>query len=266
MDRLSVAFAVITVIGLFSSHRALLQTISFDVASVRQNNLGPQSLSRIVDTPGSTLRLTNVSARTIVQVAYGLSVPYVVGGPSWLDDRRFDIDARAPRPSSRDELRMMLQRLLSERFGFKARFEDATGKRLELSVAREGQLGPKLHPASLDCRAKSASVPTACEIIRSFDRLHGRGLSIDVLADHLSAVARAEIVNKTGLTGFFEWDLTWFPEQFELGFDRNRFPQVDPAGPRLPDALREQLGLRLVTVTGIVRRLVIQEMSMPGPN
>ena len=95
--------------------------------------------------------------------------------------------------------------------------------------------------------------------------VHGFPLS------QLGVVARdagsRRVEDKTGLTGEFDWDLSWTPQLFLQGpFDRDRFPNIDPDGPSIFTALQEQLGLKLESTTGPVDVLVIDHVEQPTPD
>jgi len=74
-------------------------------------------------------------------------------------------------------------------------------------------------------------------------------------------------VDRTGLTGFFDWDLAWTPQLFlQQSFDHDRFPTIDPGGPSLFTALQEQLGLKLESQSGEQTALVIDRIDKPTPD
>ena len=75
------------------------------------------------------------------------------------------------------------------------------------------------------------------------------------------------VVDQTGLTGFFDWDLTWTPQRFlQQPFDRGQFPTIDPGGPSIFTALQEQLGLKLESQSGEHTVLVIDHIEKPTPD
>ena len=79
--------------------------------------------------------------------------------------------------------------------------------------------------------------------------------------------AGRRVVNKSGLTGNFDWDLTWTPQAFQhTSFDRERFPSIDPDGPSIFTALQEQLGLKLDPENGQGTVLVIDHVEQPTPD
>jgi uncharacterized protein (TIGR03435 family) len=76
--------------------------------------------------------------------------------------------------------------------------------------------------------------------------------------------AGRQIVDKTGLTGNYDWDLTWTPQAFQhTPFDRERFPSIDPDGPSIFTALEEQLGLKLEAQQGNNTVLVLDHVEHP---
>jgi uncharacterized protein (TIGR03435 family) len=96
-----------------------------------------------------------------------------------------------------------------------------------------------------------------------------RGVTANQLAGMLQRAApgRAQIVNNTGLSGYFDFDVRWTPEEFlPRGFDRDRFPLIDPDGPSIFTAVQEQLGLKLETTKGQVDLLVIDHVEQPTPD
>jgi uncharacterized protein (TIGR03435 family) len=111
----------------------------------------------------------------------------------------------------------------------------------------EGILGPNLQRAKTSCTALRAATPPGqipCGMDRSFNHLAMRGVPLSDLVGSLSAVSRLEIVDKTGLAGDFDYDLTFTPEHLRDAHP-DRFPQVDRNGPSLFEAVQQQLGLRL---------------------
>jgi uncharacterized protein (TIGR03435 family) len=94
--------------------------------------------------------------------------------------------------------------------------------------------------------------------------MHVRGIGIEQLAGMLQRDAGRRVVNKTGLTGNFDWDLTWTPEAFrQTPFDRERFPSLDPDGPSIFTAIEEQLGLKLQPDRDEGSVLVIDHVEHP---
>ena len=141
-----------------------------------------------------------------------------------------------------------------------------------LVLARpDGKLGPNLHRATTSCAAlREAAQPREDPCgLRSFavgigtGRMSVHGFRIAQLAV-VARDAGRRVVDKTGLTGDFDWDLTWTPQVFLQGsFDRERFPSIDPDGPSVFTALSEQLGLKLESTKGSSDALIIDHVEQP---
>src|SRR5687767_1211827 len=126
---------------------------AFEAVSVKSNVNAEIPIFRSRFQPGS-YQATYASARDLIRVAYGLVVPEQVrGGPDWIDKDRFDIQAPAPGADTA-RMRLMLQRLLIERFKMSARSEKTELPVFELVLAREdGRLGGGLKPMGETCTA-----------------------------------------------------------------------------------------------------------------
>src|SRR5437764_1383212 len=253
-------------------------TPAFEVASVKQNKGGPGSLQRGGFQAGDRVTVINVALLTLIQMAYGTEVSQIIGGPSWIgkvgspnfDVDRFDVTAKAAVPSTRDQLQLMLRNLLVERFKLAAHTEIRTEPIWALVLARrDGKLGPQLHRAAASCAELRAAAQTiekgkdpcgtgsfAMALVTG--SMHVRGFMLDQLGIIALEVGRRHLIDKTGLTGTFDWDLTWTPQRFFQGpVDRDRFPNIDPDGPSIVTALEEQLGLKLESQKGDDTVLVI---------
>src|SRR6266487_4115691 len=143
-------------------------TTTFEVASVKQNKSGPDSIQRVGMQPGDRVTITNVTLWTLIQVAYpGMSE--IIGGPKWIgssgpsaDADRFDVNAKAEAPASREQLQLMLRALLADRFKLVVHTESKTEPIWALVVGRrDGKLGLNLRPASADCAALRANAQAA---------------------------------------------------------------------------------------------------------
>jgi uncharacterized protein (TIGR03435 family) len=240
---------------------------AFQVASIRANTSTETRSSSSVQ-PGGRYTATNVTIRTLVKSAYGLQQDVqVAGGPRWIETERFDIVAKADgNPSTdvfRDQARMMLRTLLAERFKLSFHRETREVPIYALIVARaDGKLGPQLLPSTLtECAEKTppnnnASAPLPCGggFARAGD-LAGRAVAFTVLTANISNAADRPVVDRTGLTGTFDWRLRWTPEPL---------PRAEPLDSvTLFTALQEQLGLKLDSTRGPVEVLVIDSAERP---
>jgi uncharacterized protein (TIGR03435 family) len=260
-----------------------VSALAFEVASVKSNKAGPFSPQRAGLAPGERVTMINVPMLTLLQIAYpGMSA--IVGAPKWVgntggpnfDADRFDVNAKADAQSSVDQLRLMLQALLTERFKLAVHIESRPADVFALRLARaDGRLGPGLRPAAVDCRALIAAAAEAdpsltkspCGTIgTNLPPWHIRGVPITLLSVFRIELGRP-VVDKTGLTGSFDIDLDWTPAWVvSASFDRSRFPDIDPSGPDLGTAVKEQLGLKLVSEKDDQAVLVIDQVEPPTPD
>jgi len=143
-----------------------------------------------------------------------------------------------------------------------------------LRLARaDGKLGPNLHPAAADCRALIAADknPTPgkhpCGTVgTNAPPWHVRGVQINQLLVLRIDLGRP-IVDKTGLTGPFDFDLNWTPRwALDPSFNRSRFPEFDLAGPDIFTGVQEQLGLKFVSEKDGQSVLVVDHVEAPTPD
>ena len=88
-------------------------------------------------------------------------------------------------------------------------------------------------------------------------------------ANALSPMVGRQVLDKTGLTGNYEFDLTWTPDQLPQGPPppgAPPLPPIDPNGPSIFTAVQEQLGLKLESTRGLVQVLVIDNVERPTPD
>jgi uncharacterized protein (TIGR03435 family) len=199
------------------------QRPAFDAASVKPNTSGERNYTNTFLAGGRYVAI-NATARWIVELAYQPMLrQQIVGGPEWMSGERFDVVARAEGNPSVDMLRLMLQRLLVDRFQLRAHTEARNTQVYALVPARaDWRPGPQLTPGSVDCSAhRSAEPPPDSEprTIPSPDcafvtfttnfvdrgiqlRQTAKGITIDQLAAQLSALAPIGriVVDRTGLT------------------------------------------------------------------
>jgi len=259
------------------------ETLTFEVASIRANELGAQSLLRAFRNGRYIARY--VTVKELIRSAYGkpeqmLTTRQVVGGPSWLDEERFDIEATAPgvpespRGSFTAPVLTMLRKLLEDRFSLKTHFETREFPLYALILARhDGTLGPGLKRRTEDCTAPPVGVapgPGQCGGRVNPGVLTGTGLTMANLVSALSQLVpnmdRA-VVDRTGLTGTFDVEMRWMPEApVAIGGRGSAAPAADSNLPSIFTALEEQLGLKLQPTTGPLDVLVIEDVRRPSPN
>jgi uncharacterized protein (TIGR03435 family) len=211
---------------------------------------------------------TNATLRQLVGAAYTLLPFQIEGGPGWFDVDRFNIEATIGADAvivqtrgMPEAIRLMLQTLLADRFRFVAHWEKKPQTIYALVKAKPGgELGPSLQKSNVDCGALFAarrpgdpSPPAAlCGNQQGAGKLTAGSLRMTQLADTLESLLQQVGVDRTGLDGAFNVDLTWAPDT------------TTAAGPSLFTAIQEQLGLKLEATKAPVDVLVVDRADKPS--
>jgi uncharacterized protein (TIGR03435 family) len=270
MIRVVAAIVVVSVLAVSAAG----QSAAFDAASVKVNKTG-EAGGRFGGRPGQIV-VTNYTLRDIIRNAYGLQRYQIVGGPDWMGQDRFDINAKAPDGTQQSQMLAMVQALLADRFKLRVHRETRDLPVYALVVARPEQLGPKMQLATVDCAALAAARtrgenppepprvgdrPT-CGAQANPGRMLVGGYAISDFARNLSGFAGRPILDRTGLKGGYNYELTWTPDEPPPA-GAPLPPWYDPNGASLLTAVQEQLGLKLEPTTGPVDVLVIDSAERP---
>jgi uncharacterized protein (TIGR03435 family) len=257
-------------------------TTTFATASVKVNRSGEAGGFRGVR--GRTYVATNQAVRVLIADGYRIQAARVLGGPDWIGSasidarfiggERFDIAAQLPDGAMPGEVPEMLRALLADRFKLIARLEAREAPIYALVPGRtDGALGPQLHRASVDCEAlESKSTPVPPVVAGDPPRcaneiggtLVGRGQRLAVLARMLSLFADRPVVDMSGLSGPFDFDVRFGGLNTPAGA-RSGAPAVETSE-ELFTAVREQLGLKLEPRRGPMEFLVIDHVERPTEN
>jgi uncharacterized protein (TIGR03435 family) len=224
------------------------QPLSY-VASVKPNNAADaRGLSEY--SPGGRFTATAVNVASLIRTAYRIQGYQLVGAPGWFATKRYDISAKAdeiPAPTQQT----LLRALLKDQFKIVVHEEVREMPVFALVLARSvltqngGRLGPKLVKSDSDC--------AACGARSNSGSFSGKAVPISQLAASLAFFAGRFVIDKTGLTGGYDMELTWTPDG----------AAGDADGPSLFTALQEQLGLKLVPERGPVNVLVVDRAAEP---
>jgi uncharacterized protein (TIGR03435 family) len=198
----------------------------------------------------------------LIRFAYNVQQFRVVGGPDWVRADRFEINAKAPRAVSSEEMQLMLQSLLEERFKLVTRKDQREMQFFALALARrDGRLGPDIEQCQDAGAAKPPKMPAAPPAGRVELFVCAPIESITSLA---TAALGRPVVDTTGLRGLWTFKLTTPMEAKPIG--PGRIPASAEKPPGLSTALQEQLGLRLESTRGPVDVLVIDSVQQPSEN
>ena len=244
---------------------------SFDVVSIKRNVGGDQNI--VINVPnGTAFNTTNIAMRGTIMRAY--QVKNIAGAPEWVEDERYDIEARAAGKPTFDEVNAMLRTMLKERLKLKAHIEQREIPVYALVVARPNH--PGLKPSTLDCDAmevardaatKAGQPPTSpgpngaapCGYTWPGGAIHSGGITLARFAGLIDWVAGRVVVDRTGRPGRYEFTLRFAPPSAAVGASPDDRPD-------LFTALQEQLGLKLEPTRTPVDTLVIDHIDRPTQN
>jgi uncharacterized protein (TIGR03435 family) len=281
-------------------------SMAFDVASVKlstENQLGPLPVpldaGERYNPTGGYFR-ASVPLWFYIQFAYKLWAP--TGDqqkerdrlPKWVTTDRYTVEARVAGKPTKDQFRLMVQSLLADRFKVAARFEIRESPALALTLVKADKLGPKLisHSEGRACGDPAAPIgpvpagqiggkddagpenyPPMCDSFVLIRRGNGtmlggyRNATMDQLTGSLAGLIGLgrPLVDRTGLSDRFDFTLAWAPEPTAPAQADAPTPP-DPLGATAQQALRDQLGLKLESVTAPVKILVIDRVERPSAN
>ena len=216
--------------------------VQFETASVK---LSKECQYDTSINPGG-VALKGVPLKPILVNAFKIAADRI-DGPAWLESVCFDVFARLPPGAKTDQVPVMLQALLADRFHLRAHRESRVGTEYALVIDKGG---PKLKQSTESSNFMRGRPPASLAIRRDGTGVKG-AMTMDILARTLSRAGYGPVVDATGLDGRYEIDLTWVPEP-SFG------PSAPAAEPGMPtigqapapaadlfSALRESLGLRL---------------------
>ncbi|MGA2877372.1 MAG: TIGR03435 family protein [Bryobacteraceae bacterium] len=251
----------------------------FEVASIKPNKSADRRIM-ILPPRGGRFTATGVTMQLLIALAYRIKDFQISGAPSWLNSERYDIEAKAEGNPAIEALGPMLQTLLEDRLQFKFHRETKDLPVYALVVAKAG----KLHEAEGECGPRPdgpppppepGKLPTApCGGFFVFPgHLSGQKVAIMQLLDPLSRFTGRNVLDKTNLTGKYDIDLQYTPEQGQFPVlpggappGLPPLPSIDPNGPSLFTALQEQLGLKLESQKAPVEMIVIDRVERPSEN
>lgn len=261
----------------------------FEVASVKRNVSGAPGGKIQIPPFGGTVTYINVPLRVLIRDAYQLDAyaeqykfdpgryVSIVGNPGALATNlpKFDVQGKPPDNTQPDDRRAMMRALLADRFKLRVHRETRQMPVYALTVVRPGRLGPKLAPSRFDCQPYVAQRNAGRAIEEPVDAngvgwcnplnengpmvagvmVARRAGPVSVLAQRLQPYVDRPIVDATGLSGHYEWDLRYAAR-----------PDAPADFPTLFTALQEQLGLKLEPRQAPVEVLVVDHVEVPAPD
>jgi bla regulator protein blaR1 len=286
----------------FSSGPGAPGRMSFEVASIRQSKPGTftppdfaldngESYAPFPD-PGGRFT-ADFPLSVYIEFAYKLWLTpeqtdsVLAHLPKWVATDSFEIHAKAEGNPTKDQMRLMMQSLLADRFKLAIHFERRQESVLALVLDKPGRPGPKLRPHSdgpacdvhmpIPIAGSRANVdgvfPRVCDAFVKIPTanhevlLGSRNTTMKQIADSLPSEGRLgrPVVDQTGLTGRFDFALQWTPESNGPAPSGADAP-LDSQGPTFLEALKDQLGMKLKSTRTPLDVLVVDHVERPSEN
>jgi uncharacterized protein (TIGR03435 family) len=246
----------------------------FEIASIKP--AAPDERATVIAMPpGGRLEIVNMTLKAMIENSYGIQPFQVSGGPGWLDSDHYDISAKAGSAVKREEVLLMLQSLLADRFRVVVRREVKQLPVYALVKARkDGKPGPRLIESKKGaCIEPDPANPFAADQTRlcgNFE-LGPEGVTlvsapIATLTPLLTRVLGRTVLDKTGLTKNFDIHIEWTPDQVIAMRPPPDGGPPDSAGPSIFTVFREQLGLAFQAQKGPVEIFEIEGAQKPSGN
>jgi bla regulator protein BlaR1 len=275
--------------------------MSFDVASIRPtkpDEFTPPNFPLSSDdsyAPNGGLLTADFPVMVYIEFAYKIWLApaqrkaILATLPKWVDDENLEIHARVDGNPTKDQMRLMMQSLLADRFNLRLHFENQQTSVLALTLIKPGKFGPslRLHSEGPPCDPNvsitalpppdSAAAKIFPEICYSYMAKAGanhtillgsRNTTMQSLANSLTSLGNnidRPVLDQTGITENVDFTLEWAQE-----FGKPSSPAAeslsDPQGPTFFQALKEQLGLKLEPTKAPMDILVVDHIELPSEN
>lgn len=279
----------------------------FDVASVRENkssqsgSMGDPTSSNIpsygpedrYSNTGGVYSVKNYPLLNIIAFAYkstsAQGQALIDSLPQWVLSDNVNIEARSDlHDATKDQMRLMVQSLLIERFHIVTHIETRQVSEYAAVLSKPGQFGPQLrsHSEEVPCTEKAPSGPPSSSgrppdqiaggfplICHAFARMQPsspflrregpRDISMAQIVSTFTSLGSLgrPVIDQTGLQGKFDWFIEYLPE-YPPG--ANLPPEA--SGPSFVDALKDQLGIRLIPQKGPFDYILVDHIEHPSQN
>lgn len=263
-NRIVVVLAVVLMSGLHALGQPPAQDgrLSFEVATIKPTAPDAKAGRYITMQGTNRFVVKYYTLKLMIAAAYNLSPKVISGGPAWAESDHFDVVALTPgstRPTQPEQM-AMLRTLLTERFKLTFHREEKEFSLYALEVAKGG--------AKLKESTEAPSDPPQLISTVYPQRIHlpAKNARMEDFASLLQrALLDRPVVDRTGLTGRYDFDLDWAPDETQFGGEVPVAP-ADAQEPPFFTAIEQQLGLRLEATRGPVQALVIDHAEPPTAN
>jgi uncharacterized protein (TIGR03435 family) len=244
------------------------QQPSFEVASIRVHDPNDsKERDNYQAYPGGRFTSSNASLWMLIHYAFQLQPYQITGIPGWIKSEHYDVDAKpAEAHSNFDDIPLMLQGVLGDRFQLKYHWETREQPVYDLVVMKPGKLRASILKGDCPPYLSNPEWPpkdAPCGgLANSPGHTKGYNLTASDLAGSLSWLLSKHVSDKTNLAGRYDVELRWTPESIEMRSDASS-EQDDP---NIFTAIQEQLGLKLKPARGPVRVFVIDHVEKLSGN
>ena len=235
---------------------------AFEVATIRPSD--PAHPEQIITLRGAEVITTNVTVHALINLAYWLHPKQLTGGPAWTESDKFDVAGKpdAPGQPNVDQMKMMLQKLLADRFQFKFHFEKRELSVYAITIAKTGakliksQDDPKGIPGWSFGRTPSGT------------RITFRNAPLSQVTAVLQNSMDKPVVDQSGLSERYDFTVTFTPDPAQAALMGVPLPAADnpDAAPDLFTAFEQQLGLKLESTKAPVDVMVVDKVERPSEN
>jgi len=275
--------------------------LAFEVASVKRSNPrdAPSSnfslaLGAIYTANPGFFSASSYPLVTYIAFAYEIQPnqvkSFLSNLPDWLTTDLFTIEARAKGRPTKDQMRLMMRSLLADRFKLALHTEPQEVPAFGLVLVKPGITGPQLQPYKDDSSCSNnpdslpwgpgqqmptvaGGLPAICggtmdmaASVPGRRRLGGRDVTMAQIANSFPASELGRpLLEQTGLSGTFNYLFEWTP-QTNRPLPPSVDSQADPSGLTFLEALRDQLGLKLVAQKGSIDAIVVDHVEHPTEN
>lgn len=232
--------------------------LEFEVASIRLSSPTQHGFQDLkVRADGYTASYLPV--KLMIAFMYRIPARQIIGGPRWLEDDRYDVEAKTDKKYTVDDLNTMYQNMLADRFHLKFHIETKEANAYVLTIDKKGS------KMKVNDQLPSYSFPIT---FSSIGVMHGTHVPIPFFCWMLGQILQRDerpVVDMTGLTGFYDFNLSYLPQGLPQQ-ERSNLPQEVLDRPSIFDALKEQMGLKLTAQKGPVQYFVIDHVERPTEN